>query len=266
MQIKKSVFLFVFILLLPVITSANKRPVELIPQRIILEGRDRSTNIKLLNRNPEDMNYRISVVMRRQNISGGTKEIPNPTPEEKKIMKMIRFSPRQVRVPANSVQTVRLMVRKPANLPVGEYRAHLKATPVPDPKKEPSPDKGLAVKIDLIIAISIPIIIRHGETEVKLDAKEAQPANMRDGKEALKVRLTAEGNRSVYLDAEIYKGNTLLAEKKAFAIYQPNGQREIFLPLNSKLPQSGTPLRLLLRDREKKALPLVSEIPIELKY
>ncbi|MGM0604034.1 MAG: hypothetical protein ACQESS_12080 [Bacillota bacterium] len=266
MQRKTSAFLVMFLLFSYMSVFAANRPVEMISQRIIIEGRGRSAVVKLLNRNPEAITYRIETIMLRQNLSGGTEMVEEPTTEEQKILKMIRFSPRQVRIKSNSVQTVRIMARKPANLPDGEYRAHMKATPIPDPEKESGSSEGAEVKIDLIISLSFPIIIRHGETNVELDAAKVTPEAMQDGKKGLKVRIIADGNRSAYIDAELYHGETLIGERKAFAVYQPNGKRDIVIPLKKELPNSGTDLRLILRDREKDDLPLIREIPIKLEY
>ncbi len=256
------VLLFVFLLFDSVTAFAAQQPVEMIPQRIILEGRERSTVLTLLNRNPEAVTYRIETFVMRQALSGGIGRVSDPTSEEQQILKMIRFSPRRVRIPANNIQIVRIMARKPANLPAGEYRAHIRVTPVPGPKKISGTSAGVAIQLDLIISLSIPIIIRHGETHVALGASGAAIEHKSDGTKKLKVRITAEGNRSVFMDAEIYHGDTLLGENKGFAIYQPNGQRDVVFPLKAKLPPSCTVLRLILRDREKDDIPLIREIPI----
>ncbi len=262
MQRKACFFLLLFLLFSSVTALAAQRPVEMIPGRIIIEGRERSAVLRLLNRNPEAITYRIETIVMRQNVSGGVERVTEPTPEEQKILQMVRFSPRQVSIPANNVQTVRIMARKPANLPAGEYRAHIRATPIPGPEKASGSSTDVVVKIDLIISLSIPIIIRHGETRVALGAGGAALEYKHDGTRALKVRIIAEGNRSAYMDAEIYQGNTLLGENKAFAVYQPNGQRDVIFPLQAEPPPPGTALRLILRDREKEDIPLIREIPI----
>lgn len=264
MRIKTFIFIFGILIIFSSIALASQRPVELIPQRIILEDREKSTVLRVINRNPKPATYRIETIILEQNLLGGIEKIKEPTPEQEEIMKMIRFSPRQVRVPPNSIQTVRIMARKPANLPPGEYRVHLQVNPIPDPQEDSGPgEKGVAVKIDLLISVSIPIIIRHGKTMVDLDFKDPEILHKPDGSKSLKLYLLAKGNRSVYLDAEIYQGEILVGQSRGFAIYQPNGQREMVFPLK-KLPLNNK-FRLILRDREKDDNPLIKEIPILLK-
>lgn len=231
--------------------------VEMIPLRIIMEGRERSTTLRLINRNPQPVTYRLETIILRQEVSGGTQRATDLTPAEQRILEMIRFAPRQVRIEPNTVQTVRIMARKPADLPAGEYRAHLQVTPLPPADQTP---REQGVRMGLLVSTSIPIIIRHGETKVYLDAQGLELLELADGRQALKTRIIADGNRSAFLDAALFHGDNLLAEMRGFAVYQPNGQREIIMPLQTALPPAGSKLRLLLNDREKRGEPLVREV------
>lgn len=238
--------------------------VEMIPMRIIMEGRDRSETLSLINRNSVPVTYRMETLIIRQKVSGGKERVKEPTPEEQRILDMVRFSPRKVRIEPNTIQTVRIMTRKPANLPAGEYRVHIQATPVPEKKDSPPQENGIF--LDIVVSTSIPLIIRHGETHVALKAEGLVFETRPNGKKVLKTRIIADGNRSAYINAALYHGNTLLGEAKGFAVYQPNGQRDVFFPLQGNLPPSGSTLRLLLHDREKETLPFLKEIPLVLSY
>lgn len=259
----KTICLLLFLLLLiPSHVVADQQAVEMLPMRIVMDGRERSTTLQLLNRNPRALTYRLETVLIHQEISGRMKRIISPDPEQEKILNMVRFSPRQVRIEPHSTQTVRIMTQKPANLPAGEYRCHLQVTPLPERDKSSEEIEG--IHMGIVVSTSIPLIIRHGETHVRLDAEDLTVETLSNGTKALKIKLIANGNRSAYMNASLFHGKILLAEAKGFAIYQPTGQRDVSFPLQAKLPPSGSVLRLVLQDREKETLPLIREIPLTL--
>ena len=97
----------------------------LYPTRIVIEGNQRSAQIQLINNGTESRTYRIGLVNRRMNETGSFIDINEPLPGELFADDMLRFSPRQVTLAPGTGQTVRVMVRKPSNLPAGEYRSHL---------------------------------------------------------------------------------------------------------------------------------------------
>jgi len=83
---------------------------------------------------------------------------------------MVQFSPKRATLAPQEWQTVRVMVRKPKDLPEGEYRAQLKVSPVPG-EKTPNPQgnsENIAINIDIVFHVSIPIIIRHGKLDAAL--------------------------------------------------------------------------------------------------
>lgn len=269
MRIFRFLFFLFFLFGFPLSFFASAQStVALSPQRIILEGRERTETLRIINPGNEVVHYRIQPIILKQDPSGKIEKVEN-TEEYKDILRMVRFSPRKIRLNPREMQTVRILVRKPADLEPGEYRLHISVSPIPKlespdeqeiPKEPPS---GISVSMNFSVGVSIPLIIRHGETHVDLGAKDLQVESLPDGKEALKVRLLATGNRSVYLDASLFHGDTLLGKKQGFAVYQPNGQRDLIFPLQDGPPPSGSALRLVLHDREKDGkTPLLKEIPL----
>ncbi|WP_179953330.1 fimbria/pilus periplasmic chaperone [Desulfobotulus mexicanus] len=246
-------------------SSVFSHALELIPQRLVLEGRERSTTLMLINRSSEPVRYRIENTLVRQTITGANERVTDPSAEEEAILNMVRFSPRQVSIGANDVQTVRIMARKPAGLPAGEYRSHLLITNIP-PQTKVEETEDIAVKIDIVVSTSIPMIIRHGETSVSLKAEKPLVQPRPDGGGLLTTRIIADGNRSVFMDALLYHGKELLTASRGFAIYQPNGMRDVSFTLTNQLPPAGSSLRLVLHDREKEGEPVLKEIPLVLNY
>jgi P pilus assembly chaperone PapD len=258
-----------FFLAFPIALAAAEKGVVLSPLRMVIEGRDRSATLRIINPNDRPVTYRIDAEVLDQDVYGNLKISENKERTEA-ILQMIRFSPRQVLLEPGAMQAVRIMVKKPAKLADGEYRAHIKVSPMPAPeapdKTEPTESSG-ETRIDLrfLVATSIPLIIRHGETAVRLEAQGLKAQTFSDGKKAFKTRIFAKGNQSAYMDAALFHGTSLVGEMKGFAVYQPLGEREVMIPLKGEFPPVGNPLRLLLYDREKEGTPLIREIPLTLE-
>ena len=94
------------------------------PTRIIFEGNTRKAQVSLINNSATPKTYRISWSCKRLTESGQYEEVEQARPGERYSDKMIRFSPRQIVLPPGKPQAVRLLLRKPADLAVGEYRSY----------------------------------------------------------------------------------------------------------------------------------------------
>lgn len=128
------------------------------------------------------------------------------------------------------------MVRKPKNLPEGEYRTHMVFQTLPEQKAnildELASDE-VGVSVQPIIEISIPVIIRHGSLQAGIRLEDA---NLMDDK--MKFTLKREGNRSVYGDVEIFinsgpQKDTRVGFVRGLAVYYPNSLRYMAIPLNT---------------------------------
>ena len=74
----------------------------------------------------------------------------------------VRFSPRRVKLGPGEHQTVRVVVRKPADLAPGEYTARLLIQAIPPVrKKSGNSSDQIQVNLDIVYGISIPVIIKH---------------------------------------------------------------------------------------------------------
>ncbi|MCE1229321.1 MAG: fimbria/pilus periplasmic chaperone, partial [Firmicutes bacterium] len=180
---------------------------SLMPTRVVLEGRLRSEEIMLRNAGKGTVTYRILFKEMAMDENGEVQERPRKEGETT-AADLIRFSPRQVELRPGEMQTVRVQLRKPEGLPNGEYRSHLlfQAVPPPEPPTPPSTEteKKLSVKVTTVLGISIPIIVRHGDTKGKIslaDLRYWQP-NRPDVPPVLSMRMIREGNRSLSGDVK----------------------------------------------------------------
>ncbi|MDP1830702.1 MAG: fimbria/pilus periplasmic chaperone [Geothrix sp.] len=220
------------------------------PTRVVFEGRKRGTELNLSNIGQARATYRISLVRMEMDEIGAFKERPLD-PGTEGLQTLFRFSPREVTLEPQESQTVRIQVRKPAELTAGEYRLHMVFRAVP-PASAPAPapsetPKGISIKLTPIYGIAIPLIVRHGETSAKVSI--ADPVLDAAGR-SLRFRLDRGGNQSVYGDlrATLLPATgspEVLAEATGLAVYTPNTGRTVTLAMPAARPlPAGSRIRI----------------------
>jgi fimbrial chaperone protein len=207
----------------------------LFPTRIVLESNQRAAQVELMNSGTAPETYRISLVNRRMGEFGEFIALSEAGPGDLFADPMLRYSPRQVTIAPGSSQTVRIIVRKPADLASGEYRSHLQFDRVAEVAAATSieqaatpSDQSVGVVITALIGASIPVIVRHGATEagVTLTRLELVPAAA-SAAPVLNFQLERTGTRSVFGDLNVTftpEGGSpvALASAGALAVYVPN--------------------------------------------
>ena len=239
-------------------------PLTITPTRVIFEGRARSEVIHLYNRAATPATYRIEMVEMEMAENGKMSLIEEAKPDGKILASdLIRYSPRQVVVGPNESQTIRLLVRKPKDLPEGEYRSHLMMYSVPeesggsltlDSERELGEGE-VAINLDLIFKISIPIVVRHGDlnADFAISAMNYQPpttsvtateennnqsAPPTNDQPRLELTIERQGERSYYGDIEVNfqpdnsNQSYIIGLQKDFVVYVPNNSRTTQIPLN----------------------------------
>jgi hypothetical protein len=213
------------------------------PTRVVLEGRQRTAELTLVNTGSETATYRITFVNLRMNEHGGTNEIEaaDAVAGERFSESMIRYAPRQVTLEPKAAQTVRLQLRVPAGVEPGEYRSHLLFRAVPAAAPELHPTEAateFSISLTPIYGISIPVIVRHGETSatVTLSDLELVPATAAAATPNLHFRIGRTGDRSVYgnLTATFVPDRgkaTVVGMVNGIAVYTPNASRSAGIAL-----------------------------------
>ena len=213
------------------------------PTRLVFEGRKRSAELNLSNIGPARATYRISLVRMEMDEAGGFQERPFDAQAPESLRALFRFSPREVTLESRESQTVRIQVRKPAELPAGEYRLHMVFRAVPatpeGPGDAPSASaKGLSIRLTPVYGIAIPLIIRHGATSARMAITEV---SLDAARRILHFRLNREGNQSAYGDVKAVLlppsgREQLLSEAAGLAVYVPNTHRQVTLALAAGHP------------------------------
>jgi P pilus assembly chaperone PapD len=215
------------------------------PTRIVFEGRLRSAEITLVNTGSSTATYRISFVNLRMNEVGGMTEIAasGAEPGERFADSLIRYSPRQVTLEPKMAQTVRMQLRMPADLEPGEYRSHLLFRAVPSNEASPNTTAAgmnFSVQLTAIYGVSIPVIVRHGETSVTAtlsDLELVRPTSA-DSTTALRFWIHRTGNQSIYgnLTATLVPAAgkpSIVGIANGVAVYTPNSSRNAAIILRA---------------------------------
>jgi fimbrial chaperone protein len=246
----------------------------LFPTRIVFDKNQRAAQVELINQGKVPETYRISVVNRRMSETGEITPADPPAPGEQFADEMLRYSPRQVTIAPGSSQTVRMLLRKPAELAPGEYRSHLQFDRVAEPSAGNSVDSAadaggdkVGVVITALVGASIPVIVRQGETQATVTlAQLALEPRSADAPPSLAFQIVREGNRSVYGDLAVTftpRGGTPLEVAKAggVAVYVPNPMRRARMPLQlpAGVALTGGSLRLSYRERADSGGKLLAE-------
>ena len=136
------------------------------PVRVVFQERDRAANVTLLNVTDRANTYRMGWMIMKMDAHGDyhlahVENDADPT----SVANMVIFSPRQVTIQPHAYQTVRLSLRRPADLPPGEYRAHLSFTRLSTdvPAVQDPNEKGRHIALNVNLSFSIPVIVRSGD-------------------------------------------------------------------------------------------------------
>jgi len=214
----------------------------LYPKRIVFEGSKKSQTLNVANTGKDTVRYLISVVQMRMKEDGSFESINNPDSAQKFADKYFRFFPRNVVLGPNESQTVKMQLINTAQLAAGEYRSHLyfRAEPEKKPLGEETTVKdtsAISVKLVAVFGISIPVIIRLGESSTRVTISNASFQLKGDSIPSLKLSFARNGNMSAYGDISVdhisIQGKvTQVAIAKGMALYTPNLLRHFTLQLD----------------------------------
>ena len=213
------------------------------PTRVELEGRTRSATVTLTNRGAEAALFRISLIAMDMDEKGNLKAVEKPTAGMLTAEELVRYAPRQVDIPPGGTQTVRLVVRKPADLAAGEYRSHMffRAVPPEDAGRavdEQANQSGISVRLTPIFGITIPVIVRHGELDLKVGMSGFAVVTDKETKtKKLAFELSRTGKKSAYGDINVEYlpagggAPVVVGEVTRLAVFTPNKDRGVEVPL-----------------------------------
>jgi P pilus assembly chaperone PapD len=213
------------------------------PRRVVFEGSKKSMDLNLANTGSDTATYAISLVQIRMKDDGSFETITEPDPGQLFADKYVRFFPRSVTLGPNEAQVVKIQLIKTNELSEGEYRSHFYFRAVPNQKPLGEEDKvkdstTISVKLIPVFGITIPVIIRVGESTMKVSLSDLSFQTVNDTIPQLSMVMNRSGNMSVYGDLAVdyisTQGKiTRVGIANGVAVYTPNLIRRFQFALNN---------------------------------
>lgn len=227
------------------------------PKRLVFDGQKRTQEINLANVGTDTARYVISFIQIRMKSDGGFEEIAMPDSGQYYADKNLRIFPRAVVLAPNEAQLVKVQLSQSSKLLPGEYRSHLYFRSVEEEKPlgqevRQKDSTSLSVKLTAIFGISIPVIIRIGESTAQVELNNLTFSMQNDSDPILTARFNRTGNMSVYGDLTVehqaLNGKTTkVGVVKGISVYTPNKIRELRIKLNSSEKVDYKSGKLLIR-------------------
>ncbi|MFC5511755.1 molecular chaperone [Massilia jejuensis] len=266
---------FACMLLVPFV--AARAELMLHPTRIVFDNNTRAAQIELINTGSKPASYRMSLVNRRMTEAGQFEAAETAQDGERFADPMLRYSPRQITLQPGTAQTVRVMLRKPAELAAGEYRSHLQFDKLPEVEGRASIEsKGadptrIGVVLNALVGASVPVIVRHGAADASIALAGLALRKDEAGRDQLVLQFERAGGNSVYGDVSVTftpgsgKPHTL-ARISGIAVYTPNRVRKATLALDvpAGLALAGGLLEVSYRDRPEAGGKLLAQASLHL--
>lgn len=161
--------------------------VDILPRKVVIEGRDRGGEITILNMFDKPGLYRLNIINYSQDEEGVYTLLEEPLSPHFDPEKLVRVSPKQFEVGANGRQKIRIAVKKPDDLPEGEYRFHVVATRYDTVAQQRASsdvqerEGQVSVQMSMNLGVSIPVVVRHGDldssaTITNIEIKDSEAA------------------------------------------------------------------------------------------
>lgn len=205
------------------------------PRRVVFEGNKQSQELTLANTGSDTAKYTVSFVQYRMTEDGSFDPIEVPDEGQLFADKYLRFFPRSVTLPPNGSQVIRMQYRKMPDMVNGEYRSHVYFRAVPNEKllgdeQSNADTSAIGIKLVPIFGISIPVIIRNGELQAKVDLTALKLDTKSDTVPNLTLTFERTGDKSVYGDLSVMwsgaQGEPIeVGVVRGLAVYTPNKTR-----------------------------------------
>ena len=234
-MIKKllSPLLLLFIFIFSGLTTYAQGDLMIMPKRLVFDGSERSQEINLANTGSDTAVYAISFVNYKMTEKGNFEQVEEPEDGQRFAEDFLRYFPRRVSLAPNEAQTIRVQLTRTGNLEQGEYRSHMYFRAVEEQTalgaEEAEESEGISINIKTVFGISIPIIVREGNSTTKIDLNELS-LNMEGENPKLSLVINRSGNMSVYgnLTATHIAPDgteTEVGMVKGVSVYTPNSKR-----------------------------------------
>lgn len=231
----------------------------ILPLRVIFKDGERMKGLTVLNSGSVQAIYRLELQHKKQLPNGAYVSLDQPLNAPYDPSQWLVYSPRQVDLPPQGKQGIRMSLRRPADMPDGEYRVHAALTRIARDKIEMSGEDapGAAAAMMINVGFAVPVVIRKGKYDTTAAIESIQPASHDfKGKApttAVEVKVKRSGKYSAMGRIEAYwtppGGEEVRVNGNANMIIYPELQERTSKVVLDRLVQGGT-LRLVYRGIE----------------
>jgi hypothetical protein len=252
-----SLLAILFSLLLSSTNLSAQGNLLITPRRVVFEGNKQSQELTLANTGVDTAKYTVSFVEYRMTEEGSFVQIDKPDEGQLFADKYLRFFPRSVTLPPNGSQVIRMQFRKLPDMQTGEYRSHVYFRAVPKEsllgEEQANADTtSIGIKLVPIFGISIPVIIRNGNLDVKVNLTNIDLDLKSDTVPNLTITFERSGTKSVYGDLSVMwqsaQGEPVeVGIVRGLAVYTPNKLRKFKMQLRNVPGVDYTKGKLLIK-------------------
>jgi hypothetical protein len=247
------------------------------PRRVVFEGRDQKEELSLLKLGKDTATYSISFVQKKMKEDGSFETVEKPDSGQMFADPYLRIFPRTVRLAPGEPQVIMVQCRRTSGMLSGEYRSHLffRSERNYNPLGMENPDRDstmMHVQLVPIYGMSIPVIIRSGEVEVKSSLSDLKIETRMDTLRFLNLNINRTGNISIYGNLAV---DYVPVTGKPFQIGVVNGvgvytnisKRNISIKLNAApgLNLTSGKLKVRYTSPEEEKYMVYSEAELEVK-
>jgi P pilus assembly chaperone PapD len=230
------------------------------PTRVMLDDRQRSAKVNLINPTNETRTYRLEWLNKKVNQFGGYEALTEAELANfPKASDMLRLSPKQVTLGPNERQTIKVVVRRPKDLADGEYRSHLAFTALPKKKSKEGdePSQGASFQVDVLLSFDIPVIVRQGKLDADIKVLAAELTHHPENSAvdivfdvARTGNSSVTGNFMVYWQPKGSSSETLVTRVHGYNLYTEHNNYKVKLAWADFKPSAGT-LRIVYEGKKE---------------
>ena len=232
------------------ISHIARADIMIMPVYAMFSDRARTADITLVNTSTEEAVFRLNWIYQRQNEDSSYSKEEEPLDPALDFQKSVFFSPRQVTLPPSGKQNIRLSLRRPADLPDGEYHAHLRMQRLSAGEMlggGPPKNGGISVGIGMNVGYAVPVFVRVGKYDATATITEPTflPAPRPDAFPKFQMYLERSGKHGTMGKVEVFLTPPGGAEKKIGTLNNVNvfteiTRRRVQVPLTEKSVAAGT--------------------------
>lgn len=247
------------------------------PRRVVFDGKKKIQELNLANTGKDTARYVISIMDIRMKEDGSFEQITEPDSGQHFAGNQLRIFPRSVVLAPNEAQVIKVQVAKSDQLEPGEYRSHIYFRAVPSKKplgesETPDNSREIAVRLTPVFGISIPVIIRAGQSDTKVNISDVSLEWSDPKAPRVNLKFNRAGNMSVYGDLTVThispKGKTTqVTSVKGIAVYTPNTARwfRTDLDKNSGIDYHSGKLHIIFKNQKDAGSDILADMEMELQ-